>query len=133
MKKTLLVALSLTCAFALSVCAQESPAKKLTPAQEHQTTRKALTEKYDANKTGRLDKEEVAKMTPEDRAKWDATVATNKAKAEAAKQNPDAKKEAAAAKKAAADAKKAEAEAKKAEAAARKAEAAAKKEANKPK
>jgi hypothetical protein len=125
MKKLMLITLGMTCAFALSVCAQEPPAKKLTPAQEHQATRKALTEKYDANKTGRLDKEEVAKMTPEERAKWDATVATNKAKAEAAKEKAEANKENAEANKAAADAKKAEA-------AAKKAEAAAKKEANKP-
>jgi hypothetical protein len=125
MKKLMLITLGMTCAFVLTVCAQESPAKKLTPNQEHQATRKALIEKYDANKTGRLDKEEVAKMTTEDREKWDATVATNKAKAEAAKAKAETNKENA-------EAKKAAAEAKKAEAAAKKAEAAAKKEANKP-
>ena len=33
--------------------------------------RKELLEKYDANKDGKIDKDEAAKMTPEDKSHWD--------------------------------------------------------------
>ena len=41
---------------------------KLTDEQKAQ--RKALIEKYDANKDGKIDKDERAKMSKEDKEKW---------------------------------------------------------------
>lgn len=64
MKKYIVLAL----VTALSVVAAEGKAEKkhgpvLTDEQ------KAIIAKYDTNKDGKLDKEERAKMTPEDKAK----------------------------------------------------------------
>ncbi|TAL07130.1 MAG: hypothetical protein EPO07_00765 [Verrucomicrobia bacterium] len=64
--KKLLVALCFTCALALAVNAQEAKEKKHEVSAEH----KALIEKYDTNKDGKLDKEEKSKMTKEDKQKW---------------------------------------------------------------
>jgi len=41
---------------------------QLTPEQKQE--RKALIEKYDLNKDGKLDKDELAKMSQEDKDKW---------------------------------------------------------------
>lgn len=64
--KKLLVALCCTCALALAVNAQETKEKK----HEVSGVQKELLEKYDTNKDGKLDKEEKAKMTAEDKKKW---------------------------------------------------------------
>jgi hypothetical protein len=77
MKKTL-VALCITCALALAVHAQEGEAKKNGGEKpkkpemtaEQKAFRKEMTEKYDADKSGKLDKEERAKMTQEEKDKW---------------------------------------------------------------
>ncbi|HWF19909.1 MAG TPA: hypothetical protein VG754_11605 [Verrucomicrobiae bacterium] len=37
---------------------------------EQKALKKEMLEKYDTNKDGKLDKDERAKMTPEDKAKW---------------------------------------------------------------
>jgi hypothetical protein len=69
--KKLLVALCLTCALALTVSAGEKGKKgqqQLT--DEQKTVKKETLAKYDANKDGKLDKEERAKMSAEDKAKW---------------------------------------------------------------
>ena len=39
--------------------------------EEQKTLRKAMTEKYDTNKDGKIDKEEHAKMSAEDKAKME--------------------------------------------------------------
>ncbi len=73
--KKLLVALCFTCALALAAHAADAPegakpeAKKPTLTAEQKAARKALLEKYDANKDGKLDKEERAKITEEEREK----------------------------------------------------------------
>ncbi|HEY0455785.1 MAG TPA: hypothetical protein VGE41_05385, partial [Verrucomicrobiae bacterium] len=66
MKKLLTLALGLICATSLTLSAAEK--KELT--DEQKKSRKELIEKYDANKDGKLDKEERAKMSQEDKEKW---------------------------------------------------------------
>ena len=57
------------CALAITARAADDADKpKLT--KEQKAERKALIEKYDANKDGKIDKEERAKMTKEDKEKW---------------------------------------------------------------
>ena len=73
--KKLLVALCFTCVLAIAAHAEDKPegakpeAKKPTLTAEQKAARKALLEKYDANKDGKLDKEERAKITEEEREK----------------------------------------------------------------
>ena len=58
------------CAVTLSIRAADTPDKpKLT--DEQKAVHKELVAKYDANKDGKLDKEERAKMTKEDKEKWE--------------------------------------------------------------
>lgn len=73
--KKLIIALCLTCAVAVAARAAEGEAKKETtekakPTAEQKALRKELTDKYDTNKNGKLDKEERSKMTAEDQEKW---------------------------------------------------------------
>lgn len=84
MKKSLLI-LALACVANFSVQAQDTAAPAAPEAKaeakgkaKHELTadqkalRAAMLEKYDANKDGKLDKEEIAKFSAEDKAKWDA-------------------------------------------------------------
>jgi len=69
MKKLLVALMTAACAFAITAKAADATDKpKLTDEQKAQ--RKALIEKYDANKDGKIDKEERAKMSKEDKEKW---------------------------------------------------------------
>ena len=93
--KLLFIAACLTCALGLAANAAEGDAKKegsehksTAPGQEQKAIRKELTEKYDTDKSGRLDKEERAKMTPEDAEKWKNAAPAKKDKATEA---PEAK------------------------------------------
>jgi hypothetical protein len=69
MKKLLVAAIGLLCATAIVVQAQDAkpPKKELTP--EQQAVMKDMLAKYDANKNGKLDKEEKANITQEDKDK----------------------------------------------------------------
>lgn len=75
MKKIIVLAAVLTCAVALEASAQDAtksapaPQKKpaLTEAQKQE--QKELLAKYDTNKDGKLDKEEKAKMSADDKKK----------------------------------------------------------------
>jgi hypothetical protein len=68
MKKFLVTVIGLLCATAIMVQAQDAkPKKDLTP--EQQTVMKEMLAKYDTNKDGKLDKEERAKMSQEDKDK----------------------------------------------------------------
>jgi hypothetical protein len=70
--KKLIAILCCTCALALVVNAQEAGAKKKAElSDEQKAVKKEMTEKYDANKDGKLDKEERGKMSAEDKAKWE--------------------------------------------------------------
>lgn len=70
MKKLLAVVAGMLCAAALVVNAQDAaaPAKKQLTADQ-QALMKQMLDKYDANKDGKLDKSERAKMTQEDKDK----------------------------------------------------------------
>jgi len=69
MKKLLVAFMTVACALAITAKAADDTDKpKLT--KEQKSERKALIEKYDANKDGKIDKEERAKMTKEDKEKW---------------------------------------------------------------
>ena len=79
--KKLIAALCFTCALALVANAQDAGAKKKPGlTDEQKAVKKELTEKYDANKDGKLDKEERAKFSAEDKAKWDKAFPTHKKK-----------------------------------------------------
>ena len=69
MKKLLVALLASTCALALTVNAAEGKKEtKLTDDQKKE--KKELLAKYDANKDGKIDKDERAKMSKEDKEKW---------------------------------------------------------------
>jgi hypothetical protein len=67
--KKLLVILSVVCALALTANAAEG-GKKKPLTDEQKAVQKEMIEKYDANKDGKIDKEERAKMSKEDKEKW---------------------------------------------------------------
>jgi hypothetical protein len=71
MKKILSALLVLGCMVTLSVNAQDAEKKKekkeLSP--EAKAVQKEMTAKYDTNKDGKLDKEERAKISAEDKEK----------------------------------------------------------------
>lgn len=72
--KKLLTALCFTCALAVAAQAEEGSGTKKKhqakpPTAEQKALRKEITEKYDTNKDGKLDKEERAKISAEDKAK----------------------------------------------------------------
>lgn len=73
--KKLLTILCLTCAFALVAQAEDTKdkegKKKAAPTAEQKAVKKEITDKYDTNKDGKLDKEERAKLSAEDKAKWE--------------------------------------------------------------
>jgi hypothetical protein len=68
--KKLLIALCCTCALALAVQAAEGKKeRKLT--DEQKKVMKEITDKYDTNKDGKLDREERAKISAEDKEKME--------------------------------------------------------------
>ncbi|PYJ01193.1 MAG: hypothetical protein DME25_18635 [Verrucomicrobia bacterium] len=71
MKKLLAAFLGLACAVALTVNAGEGKKDHPKLTKEERQELKALREKYDANKDGKLDKEERAKMSKEDKEKFE--------------------------------------------------------------
>jgi len=68
--KKLLIALCFTCALAIAVQAQESK-KERKMTEEQKTLQKEMLAKYDTNKDGKLDKDERAKISAEDKEKMD--------------------------------------------------------------
>jgi hypothetical protein len=68
MKKALLAIVAVLCATAFTLSAADEPKKK-TWTPEQKELMKKMVEKYDANKDGKLDKEERAKISAEDQAK----------------------------------------------------------------
>jgi len=64
MKKTLLVTAAILCAVSLTANASEGK-HKLTPEQK--ALRKEIIAKYDTDKNGKLDKQERAKISQEDK------------------------------------------------------------------
>ena len=82
--KKLLVALCFTCALAFAVQADDTkPEKKKHPqTAEQKSLMKDMLAKYDTNKDGKLDKEERAKISAEDKAKMEKAGLGHKKKAE---------------------------------------------------
>ena len=81
--KKLLVALCFTCALALAVQAGDGKkAKKHEQTAEQKAVMKDMLAKYDANKDGKLDKDERAKISAEDKAKMEKAGLTHKKKAD---------------------------------------------------
>ena len=84
--KKLLVALCFTCALALAAHAEDkaeggkSEAKKPQLTAEQKAARKALVEKYDTNKDGKIDKNERAPISAEELEKAGFGKHTGKAK-----------------------------------------------------
>ena len=72
MKRLLTLALSLTLLGGLAPVlvraadADNTPKKRAKPTEEQRKLRKELLEKYDANKDGKLDKEERAKISSQE-------------------------------------------------------------------
>lgn len=87
--KKILIIVTLACVTAIAARAGETEVKpepkekKSAPSAEQKAARKELVEKYDANKNGRLDKEERSKMTPEDQEKWKNLAGSKKKEKEA--------------------------------------------------
>jgi hypothetical protein len=69
--KKLLVALCVTCALAVAVQADDAKPAKKKATPEQKALRKEMTEKYDTNKDGKLDKDERAKISAEDKTKME--------------------------------------------------------------
>lgn len=72
--KKLIVALCFACVIAVAAHAEDKPAAgksegKKTLTAEQKEARKALKDKYDTNKDGKLDKDELSKATAEEREK----------------------------------------------------------------
>ena len=67
MKKVLVIAFGLLIAGALTVSAAGGSKKEQTPEQAK--LKKEMTEKYDANKDGKIDEQEAAKVSDADKAK----------------------------------------------------------------
>jgi hypothetical protein len=71
MKKLAVAIVGIAFACALTVSAAEGK-KKHDLTDEQKAVQKEMCDKYDTNKDGKLDKQERAKMTTEDKAKYDA-------------------------------------------------------------
>ena len=68
MKKIVTIALGL-CLLGMVSVSQAQEHKKKDMTDEQKKVMKAMTEKYDTNKDGKLDKDERAKISAEDKAK----------------------------------------------------------------
>lgn len=91
--KKLIIAVCLASVFAVTARAAEGEIKKedgekKKPTAEQKALRKELTEKYDTNKNGRLDKEEKSKMTSEDAEKWKSITPSPRKKPAASEPQP---------------------------------------------
>ncbi len=83
MKKLLLAALTLCFALSLTSFAADgdpAPKKKRELTDEQKAVQKEMLEKYDANKDGKLDKDERAKFSADDKAKWEKVFPPRKKK-----------------------------------------------------
>ena len=67
MNKVLVIAVGLLIAGAVTVSAAGGSKKEMTPDQQKLKTE--MTTKYDANKDGKIDEQEAAKISSEDKAK----------------------------------------------------------------
>ena len=78
MKKSLVTLVGLLCALALTVSAADAKKKKEPLTDDQKALQKEMLEKYDTSKDGKLDKAERAKMTKEEKKKWNQTFGRKK-------------------------------------------------------
>ncbi len=78
MKKITLPAIALVCALAFTTHA--APRKKKELTEDQKAVKKEMVKKYDLNKDGKLDKEELAKMSEDDKARMDKAGLSHKQK-----------------------------------------------------
>jgi hypothetical protein len=76
MKRLFIAGLGLACAAAMTLNTRASGHKNLTDDQK--AVLQEMLAKYDANKDGKLEKDERVKMTKEDRKKWAKTFGHHK-------------------------------------------------------
>ena len=76
MKRLFIAGLALVCAAAMTINAQAANHKNLT--DEQKAVLQEMLAKYDTNKDGKLEKDERARMTKEDRKKWAKTFGHHK-------------------------------------------------------
>lgn len=78
-KKTWMVVVAMTCASLIGLQAADAPTtkKQLTPEQKQ--ARKEMVQKYDENKDGKLNADEIAKISKEDREKYEKAGVLGKA------------------------------------------------------
>lgn len=76
MKRLFIAGLGLACAAAMTINARAADHKNLT--DEQKAVLQEMLAKYDTNKDGKLEKDERAKMTKEDRKKWAKTFGHHK-------------------------------------------------------
>jgi hypothetical protein len=69
MKKIAAIVLGLSLLGTIAHAKNGKEGEKAKPTAEQKQLRKEITEKYDANKDGKIDKEERAKISAEDKAK----------------------------------------------------------------
>jgi hypothetical protein len=69
MKRVLIAMICLASVLAISVNAEDAPKKPTKLTEEQKAVRKAIVAKYDTNGDKKLDKEERAKISSEDKAK----------------------------------------------------------------
>ena len=68
MKKIIILVAGVCCALSITLNVGAAGKPELTDDQKK--VQKEMLEKYDANKDGKLDKDERAKMSQEDKDKW---------------------------------------------------------------
>ncbi len=83
--KKLMTALCFTCALAVATQAEEGKTKKKSEgksaaAAEQKALRKEITDKYDTDKNGRLNKEEKARISTQDKEKFNKAFPERKKK-----------------------------------------------------
>jgi hypothetical protein len=82
MKKLFPIVMGLVCAAAITATASAQDKKRPELTEEQKKIQKEMLDKYDTNKDGKLDKEERAKMSQEDKDKSRAIFGGGKKKEE---------------------------------------------------
>lgn len=78
MKKLIALAFAFVCIASISATAAEGKKHEMTPEQK--AVKEEMIGKYDANKDGKLDKDEMGKMSAEDKEKYQKAFPPHKKK-----------------------------------------------------
>jgi hypothetical protein len=82
MKRTIIAIVAMVCALTITANAGQGGKKKDSLTDEQKKVTKEMTEKYDTNKNGKIDKEERAKMSKEDKKAWNKAFPRKKKESE---------------------------------------------------